>query len=204
MNDICLKAILIGDASVGKTALLLKYIDGKFLENHIATIGVEYKEKIIKHNNIDIKLQIWDTAGQEIYRSLTRNFYRNADVFLFVFDITNEESYIHIKDWLKESEEDLGKNFKKILIGNKFDLNHKRKVDKERMTRFAQNNNMKCFETSAKEGNNVDIIFTEAVKLLLGNKSNKEIMDEFAYRNADTSIVSLDSHKSTSKRKKCC
>ena len=204
MNDVCLKVILIGDASVGKTALLLKYVDGKFLENHIATIGVEYKEKIIKHNNIDIKLQIWDTAGQEIYRSLTRNFYRNADVFLFVFDITNEESYIHIKDWLKESEEDLGKNFKKILIGNKFDLNHKRKVDKERMTRFAQNNNMKCFETSAKEGNNVDIIFTEAVKLLLGNKSNKEIMDEFAYRNADTSIVSLDSHKSTSKRKKCC
>ena len=204
MNDVCLKVILIGDASVGKTALLLKYVDGKFLENHIATIGVEYKEKIIKHNNIDIKLQIWDTAGQEIYRSLTRNFYRNADAFLFVFDITNEESYVHIKDWLKESEEDLGKNFKKMLIGNKLDLSHKRKIDKERIKRFADKNNMKCFETSAKEGKNVDIIFTEVVKLLLGNKSNKEIIEEFAYKNADTSILSLDSHKSTSKRKKCC
>ena len=97
MNDVCLKVILIGDASVGKTALLLKYVDGKFLENHIATIGVEYKEKIIKHNNIDIKLQIWDTAGQERFRTITNSYYRGAHAIVIVFDLTKRESYEHVQ-----------------------------------------------------------------------------------------------------------
>ena len=204
MTEICLKVLLIGDSSVGKTALLLKYVDGLFSENHIASIGVEYKDKIIVIDNKKIKLEIWDTAGQEIYRSLTKNFYRQADAFLFVFDVTNELSYEHIKDWFLEVEE-IGKDLKKILVANKIDLNNKRIIDKERMEKFAEKNNMKCFETSAKEGTNVDIIFTEIAKLIIQNKSEKDIIEEFGNRPTESSTMSLESKKTiTHNKKKCC
>ena len=204
MAEICLKILLIGDSCVGKTALLLKYVDGLFTENHIASIGVEYKDKIIEIDNRKIKLEIWDTAGQEIYRSLTKNFYRRADAFLFVFDVTNEKSYEHIKDWLIEVEE-LGKDLKKILIANKIDLKNKRIINKERMEKFAEKNNMKFFETSAKEGTNVDIIFTEIAKLILQNKSEKEIIEEYIKLPTESSIMSLDTKKTiTYNKKKCC
>jgi len=166
MSEICLKILLIGDTSVGKTALILKYIDKQFSENNMSTIGLEYKDKIIRIKEKKIKLQIWDTSGQERYRSITKSFYRNANALLFVFDVTNEISFNHIKDWLIESENS-GKDFKKILVGNKIDLKDKRIIDKERMEQFAKRKNMKCFEVSAKEGKNVDLIFKEITKLIL-------------------------------------
>ena len=204
MNEICLKVLLIGDSSVGKTALIFKYIDGLFSLNHITTIGVEYRDKKIMINEREIKLRIWDTSGQEIYRSLTKNFYRNADALLFVFDITNEKSFNHINDWMKDSET-IGKDFKKILIGNKSDLIDERKIDKEKIEKYVQLNNMKYFEVSAKSGKNVDIIFTEIAKLILEGKSEEEIMEQFTNNNFnDSSIITLDSNKSFKKRNKCC
>ena len=204
MNEICLKVLLIGDSSVGKTALIFKYIDGLFSLNHITTIGVEYRDKKIMINEREIKLRIWDTSGQEIYRSLTKNFYRNADALLFVFDITNEKSFNHINDWMKDSET-IGKDFKKILIGNKSDLIDERKIDKEKIEKYVQLNNMKYFEVSAKSGKNVDIIFTEIAKLILEGKSEEEIMEQFTNNNFnDSSIITLDSNKSIKKRNKCC
>ena len=204
MNEICLKVLLIGDSSVGKTALIFKYIDGLFSLNHITTIGVEYRDKKIMINEREIKLRIWDTSGQEIYRSLTKNFYRNADALLFVFDITNEKSFNHINDWMKDSET-IGKDFKKILIGNKSDLIDERKIDKEKIEKYVQLNNMKYFEVSAKSGKNVDVIFTEIAKLILEGKSEEEIMEQFTNNNFnDSSIITLDSNKSIKKRNKCC
>ena len=202
MSEICLKILLIGDTSVGKTALILKYIDKEFSENHISTIGLEYKDKLIKMKERLIKLQIWDTSGQERYRSITKSFYRNANTLLFVFDVTNEISFSHIKDWLIESENS-GKDFKKILVGNKIDLKDKRIIDKERMENFAKKKNMKCFETSGKDGKNVDLIFKETAKLILNNKTEEEIIEEYSNKTLNSTILSMDSYKSYNK-KNCC
>ena len=113
MSGICLKILLCGDSSVGKTTLLLRYVDDKFTETHMTTIGVENKDKLINIKGKEINLQIWDISGQERFQSITKNFFRNADGIIFVFDITKEDSFDHIKNWLMNSEDckkDLKKN----------------------------------------------------------------------------------------------
>ena len=188
----------------GREAKIWKYVDGSFSLNHVITVGVECRNKKIIINNLEIKLQIWDTSGQEIYRSVTKSIYRNSDALIFVFDITNENSFNHIKDWMTDSEM-VGKDFKKILIGNKSDLIDERKINKETIENYVKLNNMKYFETSAKNGKNLDVIFTEIVKLILGDKSEEEIMEQFGNNNPnDLSIITLESNKSINKRKKCC
>ena len=204
MNDICLKILLVGDSSVGKTTLLLKYTEDKFSESHITTIGVEYKDKEITINNRKVNLQIWDTSGQERYQSITKNFYRNADGILFVFDVTNEDTFHHIKNWLITSE-DIDKDFKKMIVGNKIDLEDKIVINKEKMEKFGEKKNMKCFLTSAKDGTNVDVIFKEMAELILADKSDEEIMEEFGTKVRSLSTLSKDSQKvDIQKKKKCC
>ncbi len=202
MSQINLKVLLVGDSSVGKTTLLLKYVEGKFSDSHITTIGVEYKDKLIKINNRDVNLQIWDTSGQERYRSITKNFYRNADGILFVFDVTKEETFNHIKDWLISSDE-CDKDFKKIIVGNKIDL--ERVISKEKMEHFAKSKNMDCYETSAKTGDGVDKIFESIAELILKDKSEEQIREEFIVRPHSNSTLSKDSQPvEPTKKKKCC
>ena len=203
MSGINLKILLVGDSAVGKTTLILKYVDGKFSDSHITTIGVEYKDKEITVNNRKINLQIWDTSGQERYRSITKNFYRNAHGILFVFDVTNQTSFDHLKDWLNSSNEcDI--DFKKIIVGNKIDLND-RVVNKETMEFFAEKNQIKkSFETSAKDGTNVDLIFKEMAELILANKTDEEINQEFLVRPHASSTLSKDGEKLEPEKKKCC
>ena len=203
MSGINLKILLVGDSAVGKTTLILKYVDGKFSDSHITTIGVEYKDKEITVNNRKINLQIWDTSGQERYRSITKNFYRNAHGILFVFDVTNQTSFDHLKDWLNSSNEcDI--DFKKIIVGNKIDLNG-RVVNKETMEFFAEKNQIKkSYETSAKDGTNVDLIFKEMAELILANKTDEEINQEFLVRPHASSTLSKDSENLEPEKKKCC
>ena len=203
MSGINLKILLVGDSAVGKTTLILKYVDGKFSDSHITTIGVEYKDKEITVNNRKINLQIWDTSGQERYRSITKNFYRNAHGIIFVFDVTNQTSFDHLKDWLNSSNEcDI--DFKKIIVGNKIDLND-RVVNKETMEFFAEKNQIKkSFETSAKDGTNVDLIFKEMAELILANKTDEEINQEFLVRPHASSTLSKDSENLEPEKKKCC
>ena len=203
MSGINLKILLVGDSAVGKTTLILKYVDGKFSDSHITTIGVEYKDKEITVNDRKFNLQIWDTSGQERYRSITKNFYRNAHGILFVFDVTNQTSFDHLKDWLNSSNEcDI--DFKKIIVGNKIDLNG-RVVNKETMEFFAEKNQIKkSFETSAKDGTNVDLIFKEMAELILANKTDEEINQEFLVRPHASSTLSKDSENLEPEKKKCC
>ena len=202
MSQINLKILLVGDSSVGKTTLLLKYVDGKFSDSHITTIGVEYKDKPIILNNRNINLQIWDTSGQERYRSITKNFYRNADGILFVYDVTREETFAHIKDWLISSDE-CDKDFKKIIVGNKIDL--ERVVSKEKVENFGKSKNMKYYEVSAKTGEGLDNVFKAIVELILEGKSEEEIKEEFIIRPHSNSTLSKDSKKEgQGKKKGCC
>ena len=202
MSQINLKILLVGDSSVGKTTLLLKYVEGKFSDSHITTIGVEYKDKPIILNNRNINLQIWDTSGQERYRSITKNFYRNADGILFVFDVTREDTFAHIKDWLISSDE-CDKDFKKIIVGNKIDL--ERVVSKEKVENFGKSKNMKCYEVSAKTGEGLDNVFQAIAELILEGKSEEEIKEEFIIRPHSNSTLSKDSKKEgQGKKRGCC
>ena len=205
MSNITLKILLIGDSTVGKTTLLLQYVDGKFSDSHITTIGVEYKDKNINLDGRELTLQIWDTSGQERYQSITKNFYRNADGIIFIFDLTNKESFEHMKTWLMSSV-DCNKDFKSILVGNKLDLKNERVVNEESIKKFLEKNEMKFFETSAKEGTNVDIILKEISQLILAGKTNEEIIEEFGSKKRSSSVLSKDSDLEDKKetKKKCC
>ena len=200
MGDIELKILLLGDTSVGKTSLILKYTDNYFSETSVSTIGVEFKEHEIK--NKKIKLQIWDTSGQERFRSITETFYRGADGILFVFDVTNKESFENIKDWLMDPHI-VNLDAKKILVGNKIDLVDQRVVNKESMEKYGQSKNLNSFETSAKTGENVGQIFEEITELLLANKSEEEIIQLYS-KNKNNLNISSDSSGKKGKKKNCC
>ena len=198
-----LKILLIGDSQVGKTSLLLKYTEHVFPEEHIATIGVEYKDKFIVKDNYNIRLQIWDTAGQERFHSITKNIYRNANGVLFVYDITNQESFNNIKNWIKDLQ-NVGNDIKGVIIGNKLDLEQKRDVSKEYLEEIGKKNQMPFLETSAKQNINVNEGFDLLVNELLKGKNENQIVEMFSRKTrSDLSISS----KSTAKKKKkggCC
>ena len=205
MADIYLKILLIGDTSVGKTSILCKYIDDEFSDTYLSTIGIEFKIKPLIINGKKVLLRIWDTSGQERYRSITQNFYRNANGILFIFDITKKETFDNIKIWLTDSENCEDNKVTKMLIGNKIDLENKRKIDNETIKKFAEKKEMKYFEASAKEGINIDNIFRELAELILFNKSKEDNEEEIIRkRNRENSFnLSFDSIEPI-KKKTCC
>ena len=114
-EDVILKILIIGDTEVGKTSLLLQYTEGYFPEDFISTIGVEFKMKKLKIKDMDINLQIWDTAGQERFKSITKNFFKDANGIIFMYDITKKDSYENVKNWIKDSENYTKKDIKIFL-----------------------------------------------------------------------------------------
>ena len=199
--QIVFKLLLLGDSSVGKTSILLKYISNKFDESNISTTGVDYMEKIIDYNKFKITLQIWDTSGEEKFRSITKNFYRNADGLLVVFDLTKKESFSHVQSWINEAKENNDK-LKLILIGNKLDLKDGRIVTIDVAKKFAEKNNLKYIETSAKDGTNINESFQTIIDLLFDGKSSEEILNEFAKKDSSLSVV--DDSMKVKKKKSCC
>ena len=203
-DDISLKILILGDSSVGKTTLLLKYVDGYFPTVYVATIGVEYKIKRININGIDISLQIWDTAGQERFRGITKNFMKGADGIIYAYDITKKSSFESLKNWIFQSEE-ATEGFKKIIIGNKIDLEKERQVTEESLNKFCQSRNIKGMEVSAKNDVNVSECFETLAKLIIEGKSKEQLIERYseARRSRGKSVISKSSHKSKNK-KKCC
>jgi len=138
--DYLFKYIIIGPSGVGKSCLLLQFTDKRFHTDHDLTIGVEFGARIVNIDGKQIKLQIWDTAGQESFRSITRSYYRGAHGALLVYDITRRETFNHLKGWLAEVREHSTKDMVIMLIGNKNDLEHKRAVTYEEGRKFAEEN----------------------------------------------------------------
>ena len=165
--DLSFKMIVIGDAGVGKSCLTTKAAKGIFDETYSATVGFEFLTFNVKLNDKVIKLQIWDTCGQEIYRSLISSFYRNASLAMMVYSIDSKESFIHIETWLKEVKLQSNPDIKIFLIGNKADLEDKREVKLDEAKQFKNENDIHYFsEASAKTGLNAQEVFIEAAKLL--------------------------------------
>ena len=202
-TKLSLKILLIGDSQVGKTSLLLKYTEHIFPEDHISTIGVEYKDKFIKKDNYNIRLQIWDTAGQERFHSITKNIYRNANGVIFVFDVTNNESYKNIKNWIKDLE-NIQSDIKSIIIGNKIDLDDKREIKKNDIESLANKYNMQFLETSAKNNINVNECFDLIVNEILKDKDVNTIIKLYSRKTKSDLSISTDKPGDNKKKGKCC
>jgi len=158
------KYIIIGDTGVGKSCLLLQFTDKRFQPVHDLTIGVEFGARMITIDGKQIKLQIWDTAGQEAFRSITRSYYRGAAGALLVYDITRRETFSHLTTWLEDARQHSNSNMVIMLIGNKSDLDLKREVKKEEGEAFAREHGLIFMETSAKTSANVEEAFINTAK----------------------------------------
>ncbi|KAJ2198754.1 hypothetical protein IW144_001772 [Coemansia sp. RSA 522] len=141
-----------------------KFTDHRFLPSHDLTIGVEFGARIVTVDNKNIKLQIWDTAGQESFRSITRSYYRGAVGALLVYDITRRDTFEHVATWLEDVRKHSNTETTIILIGNKCDLEAKRSVTREEGEKFASDNGLYFIETSAKTANNVEEAFVQTAQ----------------------------------------
>lgn len=167
--DKLFRYIIVGDMAVGKSCILLQFTDNKFRVQHELTIGVEFGAKTIELNNKTIKIQIWDTAGQEQFQAITRTYYKGAIGALLVYDITRRDTFTHVTKWLEEVKSNSSKHICVILIGNKKDLEDKRQVTYEEGESFARENGLMFLETSAKTAFNVVEAFNLSAQAILNN-----------------------------------
>ena len=158
------KLIIIRDAAVGKSCIMLNFIEKGFRPEHDLTIGVEFGSKIVDCEGTKIKLQIWDTAGSESFKSITRAYYRSAAGCLLVYDITRRDSFNHISEWLSEAYMHGNPGLSVTLVGNKSDLESTRVVSVEEGERFAKDNNIGFMEASAFMGENITEAFEVTAK----------------------------------------
>mmetsp|Transcript_9875 Transcript_9875/g.14741 ORF Transcript_9875/g.14741 Transcript_9875/m.14741 type:complete len:200 (-) Transcript_9875:28-627(-) len=191
------KYIVIGDSGVGKSCLLLQFTDGRFRTDHDLTIGVEFGSKQVEVNSRQIHLQIWDTAGQESFRSITRAYFRGAAGALLVYDVTRRSSFQSLANWLEETNQNANPGISIILVGNKNDLEH-RVVSTEEGNHFAQQHGLLFIETSAKTGDNVEESFLQLTKQV-----HEKIESGEFDMSADSPGVRFQKKK-TSDKSKCC
>ena len=201
MDEIVYKILLLGDSSVGKSSLMMRFADNYYEENNVSTIGIVSKKKDIIINNQKIILNIFDTSGQERYHSISKNFLRNSDGIIFVFDLTNETTFDNIKRWLITCDEVI-QDFQKIVVGNKLDLEN-REVDKERIEKFYGEKNLKYFETSARNNINVGRMFKELAKLILDSKQKKN-EEKYEKDKKIPKLTSFKKEKSKDQKRRCC
>ena len=186
----------LGNSTVGKTCFIHKFVHNKFNYNYFSTIGVDYlTKKIILPSGKNVKIIFYDTAGQERYKSLSFNLLKNADGILLMYDITNLETFTSITGWIKSIREIKPNDFPIILIGNKCDLESKRKIQKEEGEKEAKNNGFLFFETSCKENINIEETINSIVSMITDEKG--QIKKE---RNES---IHLDKKKLKKHKRKC-
>ena len=167
MADECVyKVLLLGDSTVGKTCFLLRYCDKTFEDAHLTTVGLDYRLKsMVLKNGKNVKLQIWDTAGQDRFRAITKNYYKGANGIILIYDVTNLQSYENVKNWIAQIKESANQNVIIYLVGNKIDIKEEdRCVKTEDGKKLAEEFKLPFFESSAKIGININEIFEQIVE----------------------------------------
>ena len=170
-----IKIVFTGDPSVGKTSIIRRFCENKFDEiGPMSTVMVGYNNKKLKIDPYtEVEMKIWDTAGQEKYRSMTRGYLRDSNGIFIVFDLSKKKSFDSLPSWLDEiNNADISKNCVKILIGNKSDFKEK-EVDENTAKKFAEENNMKFLSVSAKKGINIESMFE-----IMGDSCAKVLQEE--------------------------
>ena len=213
--DYLFKLLLIGNSSVGKSSLLFRFVENTWDENFVPTIGVDFvsyinykfniniqKLKTLEVNGKKVKLQIWDTAGQERFKNITASYYRGGNGVLVVYDITDRESFENLNSWLIEIEKNANKNVYKLLIGNKSDLEEKRKVTFQEGTDFAKSNGMEFIETSAKTASKVQEAFELLTQKIIKASVSKDT--GMSKKEKTVHLSSGASDLSTKQKSGCC
>ena len=192
LNENVYKVLLLGDSSVGKTCFLMKYTDKTFQDIHMATIGLDYRLKSMKlKSGKNIKLQIWDTAGQDRFRAITKNYYKGSHGIILIYDVTNVQTFENVKQWVSQIREEASANVIIYIAGNKIDMEEERKVNKEEGEKLAEELGFPFVETSAKSGININETFEDLV----------ERIDKI-YGNSPQKVTRNNLYKA--KDKKCC
>jgi len=193
------KIILIGDQGVGKTSIMSKFISNEFKSSYQTTLGVEFKAKeIYIDNSCCVKLKIWDTCGQERFRSITRQYFKNSDGVFLVFDLANKESIKKLNIWLKDINDNINYDCVIFLIGNKMDVKTRDISISEEAKQFANNKKLNYYEVSAKTGTGVVNVFEKMTKKLISNIKNDRNKNEgsnFANRNLNIEDYNKDRGK---------
>ena len=163
------KILTLGESGVGKTCILRRFVENKFSKNHLATIGIDFKTKTISIKGYEVKLKIWDTAGQERFRNITNQYYKGADGIILVYDLTNKESMLKIKDWMEQIQQNTtSSEIALVLVANKVDLN--RVITNDESLSLSQQLKIKSFETSALSGDGIDEIFQYLTMEIINKK----------------------------------
>jgi small GTP-binding protein len=208
--DMSFKLIVIGDSGVGKSCLTNNAIKNTFDDAYNATVGFEFFTFNIRFNGKVVKLQIWDTCGQELYRSLITNFYRNSSLAIMVYSIISKESFDNVEMWLRELRSHSNPDVKVFLIGNKTDLEAEREVTTEQGENFYKQNNLNLFlESSAKTGFNSQKIFIKAAEILYEDftkyqDENSSNDNGSTNENNNNNKQRLDNYNNGNKKKKAC
>ena len=192
--DYTIKLLVIGDTTVGKTNFIRMFIENQFNPNYMTTSGIDLKTNTINIKNKKIRVQLWDTAGQEKYKAITKSLFLKVQGSLIVYDITNENSFNNLKIWVKSIKEECGKQIPILIVGNKNDLNEERVVDKNIANEYAKEEKIDYIETSSKTGENV----LKAVTLLC-----EKVLDSTEFTN-DFSFTLDATNLSQKNKKKCC
>ena len=189
------KILTIGESGVGKTCILRRFVENKFLKSHLATIGIDFRTKAVKVYGKAIKLKIWDTAGQERYHNITNQIFKGSDGIILVFDVNDDVSFAKIKDWIEQIKSNVSQDeISLILIGNKCDI-EERVISKEKGQEMANDLKIDYYETSALNGTGINEAFEELTKLILKRKN---------IINSEGRTISLISNKEEKKKKGCC
>ena len=220
-----LKLIVVGNQGTGKSCILNRFVNETFEENYQATIGLDFQSKNITIHDQDVRLIIYDTAGQEKFRSLIPMYIREAQIILLVYDISDKDSFDAMPNWIQEVKEVLNKEVVFALIGNKMDLESQRKISYEEGKKLAEKNNFVFQEVSAKTGKNFENLFEVQIFETVYNKFRKEFekreggqeqpnfeTNDYTneYNENQNKQVKLDANninnnaQSTKKKKRCC
>ena len=192
--DYTIKLLIVGDSSVGKSNFIYRFIENRFCEEYLTTSGIDLKTANIKIKDKMIRVQLWDTAGQEKYRAITKNLFLKVLGALAFYDITNENSFLNLKEWVKSIKEECGGHMQMILIGSKSDLADKRVVRRDEAEAYAKEQKIEYMESSSKTGENVQ----EAIISLCEKILKKEELEK------DVSFTLDRSSFAKPNKKKCC
>ena len=195
------KILVIGESNVGKTSIILRYTENSFNASGISTCGVDVKCKYVSLDNLKIRLDIWDTAGQERFRGLAKNYFRGANAFILVYDITNKNSFTKLRGWISDAKEKIEREYKMIVVGNKKDCKNERVIDYDTLADFGKKNNVLFLEVSAKTGEDIDKIFINLVEELVKSKNIGKINDEES--EGDKTFNSLDNSRIAENKHNC-
>ncbi|KAJ3448036.1 ras and ef-hand domain-containing protein [Anaeramoeba flamelloides] len=171
------KLIVLGDTGVGKTSIILKYIENKFLLTVPSTIAVDFKFQVLNILNRKVRVQVWDTAGQEIFRGIVRNYYRRSHGVILIYDVVNKNSFDSLPSWFEEIEENCD-HTNIVLTGNKYDLCQSRKVKIEEGAKLAEEHKSEYIEVSAKSGHNIQKMFEKLITKIVAQLIEEETEEE--------------------------